>query len=268
MKMCKRAAEDPDNDYLLCIDEINRANTSRVLGDLLMPLEKSKRVDAKQLATPQALSMDPPQLRQEGDGETETEGGSLVSCDAVRLQTPVDGNRYLIVPRNLHVLGTMNTTDRSVGTIDLALRRRFHWHSMEPLGKEELEQKLGLDEHDNDADNDLKRLIQWYAELNDWLNKNVGPDARLGHSYFFSADPETVEYQLLHQLQEIVFAFHVRDDDAATREGSPFHSHAPLSERVIEWVGKGLGERPLTRDVGNEQEEGSGEGADQESESA
>ena len=80
------AAADPDKSHVLLIDEINRANVPRVFGELMTVLERPRR------------------------GET--------------VELPASGD-HLAVPANLVVLGTMNTADRSIRTLDAALRRRF-----------------------------------------------------------------------------------------------------------------------------------------------
>lgn len=129
IKMCNRAAKDPENNYLLFIDEINRANTFRVFGDLMLVLEKSKREDCAK--ENRALF---------------TDNEKISEKNYVRLQTSIreNGKEFtkLVVPSNLHVLGTMNTTDRSVGTIDLALRRRFHWITQEPMDANQLKETM------------------------------------------------------------------------------------------------------------------------------
>lgn len=92
-RFCDRAVTDPSNDYFLVIDEINRANISKVLGELLMLIEADHRGESVFL--------------------------------------PV-GGRSLAVPENLYIIGMMNTADRGLALIDYALRRRFAFVEMEP----------------------------------------------------------------------------------------------------------------------------------------
>jgi len=93
-EICKEAEANKDERFVLIIDEINRANLSMVLGELIYALEYR--------------------------GE--------------EVETPyeVDGSKVLRVPENLFIIGTMNTADRSAGNIDYAIRRRFAFYSVLP----------------------------------------------------------------------------------------------------------------------------------------
>lgn len=225
VQMCNRAAQDPDNTYLLFIDEINRANTARVFGDLMLVLEKSKRQEFKDLP-------------QEGRSGALFEAAyQNMPGDYVRLQTPIfkNGKEYnkLAVPTNLHVLGTMNTTDRSVGTIDLALRRRFHWVTHHPFTAEELQ--AAMEENGEDYP---EEIASWYENTNTILLNKVGPDARLGHAYFFGkdGDEEAIAEALLNQLKEVAFTFNI--SQTILDDIGPVHGQKIITR------GSGLGARP------------------------
>ena len=90
----KEALKDKDKPYVLVIDEINRANLSAVLGELIYALE--------------------------------------YRGEAVQSMYAIEGENNLILPPNLYIIGTMNTADRSVGHIDYAIRRRFAFVNVLP----------------------------------------------------------------------------------------------------------------------------------------
>lgn len=197
---CMRAAASPTVDHLLFIDEINRANAARVFGDLMLPLEGSKRVKVQDLPERSALFSDAPR-------------GILT----VRLQTPVthDGQTltHFAIPDNLHVLGTMNSTDRSVGRLDVAMRRRFAWMEMEPLGGDAIREDPSFAAKaaaNGDDAQDWEAILSWFSSVNEALMTTIGPDARLGHAPLFAAvTPLAAARALASQLAEVTFTFDV-----------------------------------------------------------
>lgn len=197
LAFCRKAAALPDEDFVFVIDEINRANTSKVLGDLLLSIEASKRVSPEAAHEILAATFHDPEVESE-----------WVSLQVER--TVGDAGSYrqrFCVPSNVLIFGTMNTTDRSVGNLDLALRRRFVFARREPIGAEELVALVGKPS--------LNAAIDAWQQLNSNL-RNVSADALLGHSYFFQfkqAEESVTDGLdiwrdlLLPQLAEILIAF-------------------------------------------------------------
>lgn len=267
VEMCNRAAANPDKNFLLFIDEINRANTARVFGDLMLVLEKSKRkeftVSDREGARERTVDeVEPTYVKDENRfGALYSSAVKAPGGDYVRLQTsiyktvegedePIEFNK-LVVPVNLHVLGTMNTTDRSVGTIDLALRRRFHWVTREPMSdKDKLLDALNLS-----GDKSVGTVADWFMDANSVLKTEVGPDARLGHAYFFGkkGDAKAIADALITQLLEIIFTFNIKKD-VLEKIGLP--KLDVYNGKELGFDGQGLGRRPVVKEPEAEDSQG------------
>lgn len=171
-EISKEAYENQYLDYVLIIDEINRANLSSVLGELIYALEYRYFFDDSEEKQSESKVESPYSLIDENTGET---------------------SREIFLPENLYIIGTMNTADRSVGHIDYAIRRRFAFVDVLPEKLEDTEDiffntpgfvevaklfiKVGEDEvinFENSEDSDFLS--------NDFSSKDVA----LGHSYFIA----------------------------------------------------------------------------------
>lgn len=157
MNVIKEAQDFPEKDFLVLLDEINRANVPKVLGDVLLCMESTKR------------STNVP-------GTKDWRGGSTVTL-------PYSG-RLFSIPDNVYLLGTMNTSDRSIAPLDSALRRRFGFVRVDPLGGAALTKAIESVDGEAAATR-MARSVNALSNLNAVLRDCLGPDAMLGHSYLF-----------------------------------------------------------------------------------
>lgn len=163
-RICDEARSDPAHDYALLIDEINRGNISKIFGELITLIEDSKREGA---------------------------------AEEIKVTLPYSGEPFCI-PKNLYIIGTMNTADRSLALLDTALRRRFDFHRVDPapglLGDKVID---GVE---------LGRLLK---VLNERIAALYDQDHMIGHSYFLKvknlADLKNVFLKNIFPLLEEYF---------------------------------------------------------------
>lgn len=177
----KKALENPTANYVLIIDEINRANLPTVLGELIYALEY--RYDEK--------------LKNEKDASVE----SLYALKDN--ENDITGNKTLMLPTNLFIIGTMNTADRSVGHIDYAIKRRFAFVDVPPTSD-------AIDNvvKDSEVNTKAKSLFSKVANLfNEDDTKTVylqsdfrAKDVQLGHSYFLAETEKQLELKLEFEI--------------------------------------------------------------------
>lgn len=172
---CKKAADDEDNEYFFIIDEINRGNLSKIFGELFMLIESDKRGPKNKL-----------QL--------------LYSRELFH------------VPRNVYIIGMMNTADRSLAMLDYALRRRFAFVELRPAFDSD-----GFREYCSGLGNPrFEALVREVESLNRAIaeDESLGEGFCIGHSYFCNMKPEDctdaalasiVDYELIPMLKEYWF---------------------------------------------------------------
>jgi hypothetical protein len=142
--VCNRAISDQSQNYVVIIDEINRGNISKIFGELITLIEPSKRLYQTPKENPQSVLL------------------------------PYSRAKFS-VPKNIYILGTMNSVDRSVTPIDTALRRRFDFVEVPP--NPDLLMKILVNGHELDLANLLRTLNLRIEYLLD-------RDHLIGHSYF------------------------------------------------------------------------------------
>ncbi len=170
-QFCKTAQDDDERDYFFIIDEINRGNVSKIFGELLMLIEKEKRGEKLRL---------------------------------------LYSNELFSVPKNVYIIGMMNTADRSLAIIDYALRRRFAFFELEPAFDSE-----GFKAVIQQANNPkFNALVEQIKALNEFISKDesLGNGFRIGHSYLCTNEEITdewleavIKYELLPLLGEYWF---------------------------------------------------------------
>jgi 5-methylcytosine-specific restriction enzyme B len=144
------------NRYLV-IDEINRGNISKIFGELITIIEESKR-------------------------------------DTYEVTLPYSKLKFS-VPSNLYIIGTMNTTDKSIALIDVALRRRFTFIKMEP-----------------NSNLVLPRFKKDFEKLNKLITEHIGEDHQIGHSYFMNIDESDLEFVKKYKIKPLLEEYYYGDE--------------------------------------------------------
>ena len=170
-KFCKAAEIDNERPYFFIIDEINRGNLSKIFGELMMLIESDKRGEKLKL---------------------------------------LYKDEWFTVPKNVRIIGMMNTADRSLAMMDYALRRRFAFFDFVPAFSSD-----GFKKYIADKNNEkLGKLIEVVENLNVAISndESLGDGFRIGHSYFCTTKEVTdgwlksvVEYEVIPLLKEYWF---------------------------------------------------------------
>ena len=142
-------------NYYLIIDEINRANISKVFGELITLIEEDKR-------------------------------------DKLEVTLPYSKEPFSI-PSNLYIIGTMNSTDKSIALIDIALRRRFTFLKMKP-----------------NVELVPTESQELFKNLNEHISKTLGEDYQIGHSYFMGG--HDLDFILEYKIKPLLEEYFYGDD--------------------------------------------------------
>lgn len=167
-KVCKVAEANPNKNFVIIIDEINRGNVSKIFGELITLLEEDKRIGNKY---------------------------------PLYVMLPYSQEEFS-VPKNVYIIGTMNTADRSIAQIDTALRRRFEFTEMMP------EYNLDGMGHLEDDNNIHKgKLLE---AINHKIIEKYDRDHQIGHAYLINIESEpkldkVFRYKIIPLLQEYFY---------------------------------------------------------------
>jgi hypothetical protein len=166
-RIAQRAQADPTKRYLLVIDEINRANIAKVFGELITLIEDDKRIG---------------------------------TSNEVSVALPYS-QEWFAVPANLFLLGTMNTADRSIALLDLALRRRFTFLELMP-NPLLITSAAGVN---------LSALLQ---RLNKRIAVLLDRDHQIGHSYLYGVtDMAALHFAWYHRIVPLLREYFYNDGD-------------------------------------------------------
>ena len=185
----EKALKNPGKDYFVIIDEINRGNLSKILGELMKLIEFDKRYDFENEDYEYAI-------------------------------LPYSKEEFKI-PKNVYIIGTMNTADRSLAMVDYALRRRFAFYPVKPAFNSSKFVKW-LKNRNGIREVDINDLVTRMNNVNSMISNDLGRGFEIGHSYFIDTlNPQDyrtsynyiIEYEIMPQLEEYYLDEDTKLDD-------------------------------------------------------
>ena len=198
---------------VLIIDEINRGNVSKIFGELITLLEADKR----ELVGDDAKSI-----------------GLKNNQHTITVTLPYSKQSFT-VPSNLYIIGTMNTTDRSTGTLDYALRRRFSFITISSTIKREGDRVIGCEELDSYYSDIPKgpkdKANELFSKVYDFLDKykvemNI-EDLMIGHSYFMASTEDDLLLKLEYEIKPLIREY--------SKDGIISINDKELKEKLDSW---------------------------------
>lgn len=186
------ARQDPDIPHVIIIEEFNRGDPAQALGEMLTLLEHTKRTER----------------------------------EALELTYTREGEDRFYLPENLHVIGTMNTADRSLALVDFALRRRFAFFELEPQFNDSWKAHL-RDRFRTAPAGHIDEIARRITAMNDQIaaDPGLGASFRIGHSYF---TPEVEASELWPWFEAVVVT------SVAPQLGEYWHDDPETVERTVQ----------------------------------
>ncbi|MFO7844993.1 MAG: AAA family ATPase, partial [Balneolaceae bacterium] len=204
-----------DQKFVLIIDEINRGNVSQIFGELITLIENDKRIGMS---------------------------------EAIEVTLPYSKESFG-VPSNLYIIGTMNTADRSIALLDVALRRRFSFEGMYPDKKafKKLRENFKINEDDEGL---LSKSIDMLEKINENIrdDERLGRDKMVGQSYFYQVENKDDEegvirawrYDIFPLLEEYCWDNRAQLKQIVNVDGSEIYIEGRLSRdegQIKKWLG-------------------------------
>lgn len=208
-QICTSAKENPKDNYVLIIDEINRGNVAKIFGELITLIEADKReLVGKDKLEDKKENLD----TKETDSQKISEKNKNANQHTIIVKLPYSKEPFS-VPSNLYIIGTMNTIDRSTGTLDYVLRRRFSFVTITSSCTYDVSEKVnGCEELNNYyIDEDLKKKANdLFAKVYEFLSKKEHKadmnieDLMIGHSYFMAKDENELDLKLEYEIKPLI----------------------------------------------------------------
>ena len=212
--ICSQAEDHPEKQYAVFIDEINRGNISEIFGELISLIEVDKRKGmANELSTTLPYS-----------------------------------KKTFVVPSNVNIFGTMNSADRSVGAIDIALRRRFKFIPMVPAADIiEKEMRMnGIDPENIDGIN----LLKMFNTMNSRIELLLDRNHTLGQALFLGVRSANdivevirekvvplLEEYFFNDLQKVQMVFNDLDESGDLREDAIYMHEELIADNYFKYIG-------------------------------